>query len=334
MARAMNGIVDFDLSYPSARAEVSSMHAACGVPVDDILQITHCDSFPVLGDDERSWELALDAARAVMRRSGVDPAAIAQVIYAGAGEWETPFWSPAAKVAHELGIERAHCFEVANFCNAGMAAAQIALDRMARNETARDGSGREHGGYALVLLGDRLSRMVDYADPQAKALFNFGDAGGAMLLGGGEHCSFALLHSAMRTDPSWSDYYFGERRDGRIVIRRGEHRKGLAAAYVDNFVGLLDDTLKALDLTIDDFAYLLINHGDKSMHERLLAAIGLPREKSVFNYHRLAHMGSADTLIALRDLVDARRLVRGDRVLLATSAMGFSWGITALECRQ
>jgi|GEM_PF-1551308 len=327
MTRPMNGIVDFDLSFPSARAEVSSMHAACGVPVSDILQITHCDSFPVLGDDEHSWELALDAARAVMRRSGVDPAAIAQVIYAGAGEWETPFWSPAAKVAHELGIERAHCFEVGNFCNAGMAAARIALDRMALDRRDRD-------SYALVLLGDRLSRMVDYADPQAKALFNFGDAGGAMLLGGGERCSFALLHSAMRTDPSWSDYYFGERRDGRIVIRRGEHREGLAAAYVDNFVGLLDDTLNALDLTIDDFAYLLINHGDKSMHERLLAAIGLPREKSVFNYHRLAHMGSADTLIALRDLVDARRLARGDRVLLATSAMGFSWGITALECLQ
>lgn len=321
---SVNGIVDFELSYPNARAEASRMHAASGVPLAEILEITHCDGFPVLGDDERSWELALDAARQVMQRSDVDPARVRQVIYAGAGEWETPFWSPAAKVAHELGIERAHCFEIANFCNAGMAAAQVAIDRIAR----------ERDGYALVLVGDRLSRMVDYTDPQAKALFNFGDAGGAMLLGGGERCRFALLHSAMRTDPSWSDYYFGERRDDRIVIRRAAHREGLAVAYVDNFLALLDDTLSALGRAIGDFAYLLINHGDKGMHERLLAATGIPHEKSVFNYHRLAHMGSADTLIALRGLIDERRLAPGDLIMLATSAMGFSWGITALECRR
>jgi len=298
------------------------MHAASGVPVADILEITHCDSFPVLGEHEHSWQLALDAARTVLKRTGVEPQAIRQVIYAGAGEWEVPFWSPAAKVASELGIENAHCFEVTNFCNAGMAAARIAADRIALD-----------GGYALVLVGDRLSRMVDYGDPEAKALFNFGDASGAILLGG-DDCAFKLLHSAMRTDPSWSDYYFGERRDDRVVIRRATHRAGLATAYVENFTSLLKGTLSALGRELSDFAYLLINHGDKSMHERLLDAIGLPRDKSVFNYHRLAHMGSADTLIALHDLVNGRRVAQGDLILLATSAMGFSWGITALEYRR
>lgn len=42
-------------------------------------------------------------------------------------------------------------------------------------------------------------------------------------------------------------------------------------------------------------------------------------------------MGSADTLIALRDLMRQERLRKGDLVLLASSAMGFSWGITAVE---
>src|SRR5688572_3651409 len=99
----MSGIVDFDVCFPASRASVERMHQASGLPTADILDITHCGDFPALGEDESAWELALRAAQAVIDRTGVDVAAIRQVIYAGSGEWDIPFWSPAAKVAHELG---------------------------------------------------------------------------------------------------------------------------------------------------------------------------------------------------------------------------------------
>ncbi|GAA2142557.1 3-oxoacyl-[acyl-carrier-protein] synthase III C-terminal domain-containing protein [Kitasatospora kazusensis] len=324
----MSGVLDFAVSFPRGRADVQRMHAASGVPVADILAITHAEGFPVLGDGETAWELAVRAAREVLDRTAVAPEEIRYVIYAGSGAWDHPFWSPAAKVAHELGIGRAHCFEVANFCNAGMAALKVATDRL-------DLGGE---GYALVLVGDRLSRMVDYTDPESKALFNFGDAAAAMLVARGQ-TPFRLLHTAMRTDPSWSDYYLGEHRPGpdhpgRVAIRRAAHRKGLAAAYVENFTALIGDTLDAVGAKLTDVDHLLINQGDQDMHRRLLAELGLPAEKSVFNYHRLGHMGGADTLIALGGLRDEQRLRGGELILLATSAMGFSWGITALEYQR
>ncbi|MCZ7460689.1 3-oxoacyl-ACP synthase III family protein [Streptomyces sp. WMMC940] len=246
--------------------------------------------------------------------------AIRQVVYAGSGEWDRPFWSPAAKVAHTLGVEGAHCFEVTNFCNAGMTAIRLLSEAGALAE----------GEYALVLVGDRLSRMVDYGDPDSKALFNFGDAAAAVLLEGGAG-RFSVLHSAMRTDGSWADYYAGELTGDRVVLRRGGHRKGLGEAYVRQFTSLVDETLAALRLRQTDIAHFLINHGDREMHERLLDTLGIPVERSVFNYHRLAHMGGTDTLIALGDLERAGRLRPGDLIMLATSAMGFSWGITTLE---
>jgi 3-oxoacyl-[acyl-carrier-protein] synthase-3 len=296
------------------------MHLRSGVSTADILEITHCDNFPALGKDEKAWELALKAARSVMERTKVSPALIGQVIYAGSGEWDTPFWSPAAKVAQQLGIDQAHCFELANFCNAGMAALQVASDKIALG----------HTDNVLVLVGDRLSQMVDYGDPNSKELFNFGDAAAAVLLAR-DGCVFRLLHSAMRTDPRWSDYYAGEYRTGRVAIRRRDHRKGLATAYVENFSLLVDSTLVTLQKKMSDVAYLLINQGDKRMHELLVGTLGIPAEKSVYNYHRLGHMGGSDTLIALQDLLVERKLQHGDLILLATSAMGFSWGITALE---
>ncbi|WP_116215260.1 3-oxoacyl-ACP synthase III family protein [Streptomyces olivoreticuli] len=316
----MAGIVDLDIRFPSATADIRAMHKTSGVAVADLARITHCESFPVLAEGEQAWELALDAARSVLRRTGVETSRIRQVVYAGSGEWDRPFWSPAAKVADGLGISGAHCFEVTNFCNAGMTALRLLSAAGALEDDT----------YALVLVGDRLSRMVDYSDPDSKALFNFGDAAAAVLLAGGDG-RFRILRSAMRTDGGWADYYAGERTDGRVLIRRGAHRKGLADAYVRHFTSLVDETLEALGRERHEIDHFLINHGDRDMHHRLLDTLGIPVERSVFNYDRLAHMGGADTLIALADLERADRLRRGDLIMLATSAMGFSWGITTLE---
>ncbi len=316
----MGGIVDFDVCFPSATVDVRDMHQVSGVPVADLAAITHTRSFPVLAEHETSAGLASRAAARLLERLGTDRSAVREVIYAGSGVWDTPFWSPAASVADELGIRNAHCYEITNFCNAGLTAIRLAADSVAASP----------GTYTLVLLGDRLSRMVDYGDPDSKALFNFGDAGAAVLLAD-DGCAFRVLHSAMRTDPSWSDYYRGEWRDGRVVIRRGPHRRGLGAAYVENFGRLAGAVLAAAGREVGDVAWFLINQGDKGMHERLLATLGIPAERSVFNYGRLGHMGGADTLIALNDLLAEKKLREGDLILLATSAMGFSWGITALE---
>ncbi|OXM64174.1 3-oxoacyl-ACP synthase [Amycolatopsis vastitatis] len=315
----MGGILDFEIRFPRSHVSVAEMSATSGAGVADIREITHTAEIPVLRDGELSWRLAADAAAELLSRTGTAPAEIGQVVFAGSGEWDLPFWSPAAKVAAELGIAAAHCFEVTNFCNAGTTALRVALDGVALR-----------GGLVLVLAADRLSRMVDYTDAGSKELFNFGDAAAAVLVGSAG-VRYELLHTAMRTDPSWVDYYFGDIRRDRVTIRRGPHREGLATAYVRNFTALVDETLGALGAKIDDVSRFLINHGDRRMHERLLRTLGIPESRSAFNYHRLGHMGSADTLIALRDLETEGALCPGDLVLLATSAMGFSWGITALE---
>ncbi|WP_320068834.1 3-oxoacyl-ACP synthase III family protein [Micromonospora sp. RTGN7] len=317
----MAAIVDFEVRLPTGQVDTRDMQRASGLTLAQILEITHADRFPALGEYEPAWELAVDAARVLLKRTGVAPEDIGFVFYAGSGEWDQPFWSPAAKVAAELGIERAHCFEVSNFCNAAMTAVQLAADKVELGRAA----------HVLVILGDRLSQLVDYADPESKALFNFGDAPAALLVG--RDGAFDLLHSQMRTDPSWADYYSGDIEDDRVRMRRRGHRKGLSDAYLRNFVELTNDTLSTLDLSLAEIRYFLINQGDRNMHERVLAALGIPAERSVFNYHRYGHMGGSDPFLALADLRNDGRLSPGDVVLVASSGMGFSWGVSALRCR-
>ncbi|GGV52100.1 hypothetical protein GCM10010245_82050 [Streptomyces spectabilis] len=318
----MAGIVDFDVVLPSARITVTEMAAKSGLPEEDVRAITTCDSIPVLAAGEQEWELALRAARTVLGRTGVPPSAISTVIYAGSGTWGTPFWSPAAKVAQELGIERAFCFEMANYCNAVTAAVQYACDTI----------GSRPDAYALVLIGDRVSTLLDHGEPGAKELFNNGDAAGAILLAASAPLA-EVLGSRMVTDPSWCDYYTGVQEGDKVVVRRHGHRDGLGDAYMKNFGQLTADVLDALDKKITDVDHILVTHGNRHIHEGLLRQLDVPRSKSVFLYDRLGHMGNADTFIAMRDLITRDGLTRGDLVLHATSALGFSWGIMAMEYR-
>ncbi|MEU8591487.1 3-oxoacyl-[acyl-carrier-protein] synthase III C-terminal domain-containing protein [Streptomyces sp. NPDC048664] len=318
----MSGIVDLAYVLPSGTARVEDLARSSGLPADRIQQITVTPQWPVLAPREQPWDLAIQAARTVLDRTGVDPAAIGKVVYAGSGEWEPAFWSPAAKAADVLDIREAHCMEVVNFCNSATPALQLACDEtaLARSE------------YVLVLLGDRLSQLVDHEDPESKALFNFADAAAAVLVGrqGGE---FEILRSQLRTDASWADYYSADREDFTTLVRRRGRRSGLRQAYLKNLAELVGLTLESLGRSREDVAHLLINQTDRTMHEELLSNLGIAPERSVFNYHRYAHQGPADTFIALADLRADGRLNAGDLILLCTSGVGFSWGVTAVEYR-
>jgi 3-oxoacyl-[acyl-carrier-protein] synthase-3 len=319
----MVGIVDFEFELPKSSISVREMHQSSGRSEADIVAWTVCDEIPVFGPDEPAWQSISTVATTVLERCGVTPAEIGQVILAGSGDWDYPAWSPAAKVAADLGVTDAHCFEVVNFCNAAAVAMQIAADTIA--------AGRSR--YSLVLLGEQASRAVDYTDPDSLDLFNTGDCAVALLLGD-EGVRFELLGTRSRTDPTLSDYYMGEHQEGRAVTRRRAQRLRLPLTYLRNYEALTTQVVSALGMSVHDIRYLLVNQVDRRIHERLLSSLGLAAEKSVFNYSRLGHMGCADTFIALADLRAQQRLRHGDVILLATSGAGFSWGITALRYEQ
>jgi 3-oxoacyl-[acyl-carrier-protein] synthase-3 len=319
----MVGIIDFEYEFPKSSISVREMHESSGRTEADILAWTVCSEIPIFGPDEPAWQLISSVAAKVLERQGVAPREIGQVIVAGSGDWDYPAWSPAAKVAADLGASDAHCFEVVNFCNASAVAIQIAADTIA--------AGRVR--YALVLLGEQASRGVDYTDPDSLELFNTGDCAVALLLGD-EGVTFELLRTRSRTDPTLSDYYVGEHQEGRAVTRRRARRLKLPLTYLRNYEALTTEVASALGMDIQDVRYLLVNQVDRRIHERLLNSLGLSPDRSAFNYSRFGHMGCADTFIALADLRTQQRLRPGDVVLLATSGAGFSWGITALRCAQ
>src|ERR1700739_354259 len=190
--RKAPGILGLGYAIPSGRASRMEMAAKSRVAMEKIAKIVECEEVPVLGD-EKLWELGLRAAEQALAAAGVVPEELDTVIVAGSGIWDSLWWSPAAKIALEMGATNAFCHEITNFCNSGLLSLRNACDGIAIGHTS----------CALVVVLDAISRLVDYRDPDLKALFNFGDAAAAMVAGPGGRLAFRAAR--FRTDPTWVD---------------------------------------------------------------------------------------------------------------------------------
>jgi 3-oxoacyl-[acyl-carrier-protein] synthase-3 len=303
---------------PSGKKSVTEVSRESGYGVEKLGQILPSGKFSVLAEGETSWGLGRDAAARVLARNPVPLDEIGLVLYAGSSEWGTPFWSPAAKIALELGIEQAHCYEVSNFCNAGMVAVKLADDQV------RAGTHR----HALVIVADRLSQLVEYGTGYIE-LFNFADGAAAVLVSA--DARYEVLGSAHHTDPQWVDSYYGEIKDGEIKVERGDKLDGLATAFIDNFTTLTHRVLAQAGAEVADAAYFLVTHGNQDTHRTYLAELGVDPSRSVFQYELDGHLGGADPFLALEQLEREGRIASGDLIVVATAGSGFTWGVTAIR---
>lgn len=314
------GIADFAIRIPTGELDLVELSRRSGLTAERIRTVVPSGRLSTLTPDQEIWDLGRDAARTLLERTEVAPHEVDLVLYAGGADWGRPFWSPAAKIAHEVGVPHAFCSELSNFCNAGMAAIAMADDlvRLGRHRNA------------LVVVADPLSRLVDHSGDLLE-LFNFADAAAAVLLTADERSRYRVLGSAMRTDPQWVDYYYGTGAGGEVTIQRAGKRDGLGQAFTDNFTTLTRRVLHDVGRAVMDVDWVLVTHGNQDLHRDYLKALGVAEDRSVFNYDRDGHLGGVDPLLALQDLEDTGRARPDDLILVATAGSGFTWGITALQ---
>ncbi|WP_104132517.1 beta-ketoacyl-ACP synthase III [Cryobacterium sp. M91] len=122
------------------------------------------------GQDIDAVDLATDAAREAIERSGIDPALIDAVIVATiSNSRQTP--SIAAVVADRVGTNPAAAYDINAAC-AGYAYAVAQADALIRTGAAH---------YALVIGAEKLSELVDPTDRSIS--FLLGDGAGAIVIG-------------------------------------------------------------------------------------------------------------------------------------------------------
>jgi 3-oxoacyl-[acyl-carrier-protein] synthase-3 len=288
---------------------------------------------PVAGTDEHPSEMGIMAAVDAIERAGITPAEIDLIAYCGAGDYDYRFWSPAAKIQAEIGAAGAFAFEVRNFCNSGNLGIHIC-----RNMLLADAGYR----YALVVCSDKLSHLLNYADPACLSTFIMADGAAAVVLEKGEKTNRILAYHGI-TDGSLADFLKVPAGGTRVlnstdscssllnVENPQELERIFSELYLKNYQLVVKTSLEKSGYQLDDVHLLLTNQVKKSLSQQILAALGLTEDQTLITLPQFGHLGPMDTLLGLDKSLEQGKIKPGSVVVLASSAAGFSWAALTLN---
>jgi 3-oxoacyl-[acyl-carrier-protein] synthase-3 len=131
----------------------------------------------VTGPEEHVTDMCVAAAETALADAGLDAADLDLLLYHGSEYKDHLVWSAAADVAERLGAENAYATESHTLCASTPVAMRQTRAQLRTGDIER----------ALHVTASREPELLDYTDPDASFMFNFGAGGAAYVLeAGGE----------------------------------------------------------------------------------------------------------------------------------------------------
>jgi len=283
------------------------------------------------GTQEMGVKAALEALKdAKMAAKEID------VILCMGEEWkEYPLTTSALYIQNKIGAVNAWGIDVQNRCCSTVSALKMAKDMLIADDDMN---------VVMVVGGYRNGDFIDFTDANVSMMFNLSAGGGAIILkkNTGENL---LLGSHIKADGSFA-------RDAGVEIgginqpftpdnvaegyrslrlMNAEHMKnGLNAISMPNWYECIDQALKKSNLTREDVDYLAILHFKKSMHDQMLADLGLTQAQSIY-LSDYGHMGQIDQILSLKLALDAGKVKAGSNVLLVAAGIGYVWSASVIK---
>ena len=314
---------------PSRWMTAAEIGAASGIPEQVIVDKFGLRGKHIAAEDEHVSDLSVAAAARLLDEHDVDPETIDAVVYFGSMWRDYAVWQAAPWIAHRLGAANAVALEYGNVSCGG----PMAL-RFARNYLTAD-----DGMRSVLLVGaSRESYLLDYANERSRFMFNFGDGAVAVLLETGTRANELLASSAI-TDGSLSlqvkvpsggsvdmngGYRFLDVSDPAAMKAR------LDEVSLPNFVRAAEGALQRSGATLAAVDFLCGLHMKRSMHDELVAAIGVDPARTVY-LDDTGHMSGVDPLLGLDRAAREGKLAEGDLVLLLAAGTGYTWAASVVR---
>jgi 3-oxoacyl-[acyl-carrier-protein] synthase-3 len=272
-------------------------------------------------------ELASRAALAALEDAGLAAAEI-DLIIVGTVTGDMKFPATACIVQDRIGAGRAVAFDLSAACSGFLYSLQVGAGLMAT-------AGYRH---ALIIGGDVLTSMVDWADRDTCVLF--GDGAGAVVLGpatGDRGLLAAFLgsngaHSRLLYNPGCGSLHppTPENIREKIHTIRMEGRDVFRHAVVA-MTEALQQVLAASGMTVDDLDLLIPHQANLRIIEAVARRLGAPLEKVYVNVDRFGNTSAGSIPIALDEARRSGRIGSGDTVGLVTFGAGFTWAAGILR---
>ena len=320
---------------PERWLTAAEVGAASGIPEGVIVEKFGLRGKHVAATDEHVSDLAVAAGRRLLDEQGIDPRSIGALLYYGSTWKDYAVWQAAPWIAHRLGCSNAYAIEYDNVSMGTPVALRLARALLTAEPELEN---------VLLVAACRESYLLDYANARSRFMFNFGDGAVAGLLEADADRNL-LLGSHTLTDGSFSlqvkvpaggsvepasHATVDGRRHFLDVADPAQMKGGLDEVSLPNFVSAAEGALARSGATLADVSYLCGIHMKRSMHEAIVAALGLPSARAAY-LDDTGHMSGVDPLLALDRAVRAGEIVDGDLVLLLAAGTGYTWAASTVR---
>ncbi len=291
-----------------------------------IVSHTGIKSRYLVGEGETCSSLGIEAAKAALGQSGVNPDDISMVICATSTPDYKAFPSTAALIQNALGLEHAGAFDLEAACSGYTYA--MDLGRSLIQSGSMD--------HVLIVGAEVLSSIINWRDRNTCVLF--GDGAGAAVLSVVNDDSRGIKYSHLRAQGA------GEKA---LMVEKGGSADPLTAEWlhstedtspmylsmdgraVYNFaVKVLVETIETLlekaGISSDELDYIVPHQANVRIIQAAAKRSGIPLEKFFINLPEYGNTSAATIPIAFKEMDEKGLLKEGQKII----TMGFGAGLT------
>lgn len=316
------GIRQIATYVPDNYMYLSEMTHSVGLSENELYNRLKLLSKPVLPKNENIVEMGIRACKTLLSSADIDPDSIGSIIYCSGSLHDLNVWAPAAHVQNQINAKNAFTFELNNGCNVGNTGLIIGQHLLGQPSSMN---------RVLIVIADALSRIINHANSKHLNMFHFSDSATAVLLENSEQASRFLSFDTI-TDGSYANYAYIPPGGKYLQVNADEPMmQELAKKYQQNYLTVIHSALRKSGLTIDDIKMVFMNQVSYQTLTKLEANLGGDKKLIHQTYAHYGHAGGSDVFLGFNEKYQDGSLVKGDKVVLATSGIGFSWSAVVIE---
>lgn len=275
----------------------------------------------IAAENEKTSDLAAEAARRALDAAGLDSGEIDLIIVATATP-DMQFPSTATIVQQKLGITNGcPAFDVQAVCAGFMYALTTA------NAYIKSGMAKN----ALVIGAETFSRIVDWNDRTTCVLF--GDGAGAVVLSASD--TPGIIHGKLKADGNYlkllnvpGQIACGKVSGSPYISMDGP---GVFKFAVKMLAKIADEVISEAGYTSAQIDWIVPHQANRRIIESTAKHLGLSMDKVVLTVQDHGNTSAASIPLALDAGISSGQIKRGQNLLLEGIGGGFAWGAVLME---
>lgn len=280
----------------------------------------------IAAEGEFTSSMGLAAARKALNAAGSTPDSIDLVLVA---TMSPDYISPctAALIQAELGATKAAAMDIQAACTGFLYALSIAK------------AYAESGIYRriLIIASEKMSAFIDYTDRNTCVLFGDGAAAAVVSTEGsgltvdsvrlgadGELAKLIMIPAGGSREPATREtvdrklHYF--KMAGKEVFKHAVRRMTTAVR----------DCLEEANLTQEQISWLVPHQANVRIVDAIAKNFNLPDDRVYKTMHKYGNTSASSVAIALTELSEEGKIVKGDRLIMTAFGGGLTWGASLL----